>query len=165
MLDRAAIINFDNLVSQGSINAISSKKTLDVISDCIKGDDFIKLFKASKSELPDDIASIISDITNVLHDDSPELGSQIIISYRKIKAISAYCNVASPLMISHNLAALDYAICQHILPLLNGYGEQFGERLKKLANIIPSELSKSNKKINHIISRGELNMQAYGAFL
>ncbi|MBB1370785.1 AAA family ATPase [Pseudoalteromonas sp. SR45-4] len=165
MLDRAAIINFDNLVSQGSINAISSKKTFDAISECIKGEDFIKLFKASKYELPDDIASIINDITSVLHDDSPELGSQIIISYRKIKAISAYCNVASPLMISHNLAALDYAICQHILPLLNGYGEQFGERLKKLANIIPSELNKSYKKINHIISRGELNMQAYGAFL
>ncbi len=165
MLDRAAIINFDNLVNQGSINISSSADVGDVISDCIKGDDFIKLFKAPKSELPDDIASIVEDITQVLHDDSPELGSQIIISYRKIKAISTYYNVASPLMISHKLAALDYAICQHIIPLLNGYGEQFGERLKKLTNVIPNELSKSYKKINHIIARGELNMQAYGAFL
>jgi hypothetical protein len=165
MLDRASIINFDNIVSQGPINITRSLEAHNEITECVKGEDFIKLFKALKHELPDDISSIIEDITKVLHDDSAEFGSQIIISYRKIKAISSYYNVASPLMISHNLAALDYAICQHIIPLLNGYGEQFGERLKKLANIIPNELTKSYKKINYIISRGEANMQTYGAFL
>jgi len=165
MLDRAAIINFDNIISQGSINVDTSSDNLDLISECIKGEDFISLFKAPKMDLAADMSSILEDIICVLHDDSPKYGSQIIISYRKIKAISTYCNVASPLMISHNLAALDYAICQHIVPLLNGYGEQFGDRLKKLAETIPSELVKSCRKIEHIISRGELNMQTYGAFL
>jgi hypothetical protein len=165
MLDRASIINFDNIASQGPINVNHSIEAHNEITECVRGEDFIKLFKAPKTDLPDDISSIIEDITKVLHDDSAELGSQIIISYRKIKAISSYYNVASPLMISHNLAALDYAICQHIIPLLNGYGEQFGERLKKLANVIPNELTKSYRKINYIISRGEANMQTYGAFL
>jgi hypothetical protein len=165
MLDRASIINFDNLVSQGSINADVSLDEMDVITDCIKGEDFISLFKAPKTSLPADIESIIEDIMNVLHDDNPKYGSQVIISFRKVKAISAYYNVASPLMISHNLAALDYAICQHVVPLLNGYGEQFGDRLKILAETIPSDLVKSCRKIERIITRGELNMQAYGAFL
>ena len=54
---------------------------------------------------------------------------------------------------------------QHIIPLINGYGDQFGERLKKLLDTIPNELIKSCKKLDHIIARGELNMQTYGAFL
>ena len=165
MLDRASIINFDNLVGQGSMDVSFSIGELEAITDTIKGEDFIKLFKAPKSEPPSDIASIIDDITKVLHDDNPEFGAQIVISYRKIKAISSYYNVASPLMISHSLAALDYAICQHIIPLINGYGEQFGERLKKLLDTIPNELLKSCRKLDHIIARGELNMQTYGAFL
>jgi hypothetical protein len=165
MLDRASIINFDNRVGQSSMDFSFSIGEIEVITETIKGDDFIKLFKAPKSELPSNIASIIDEITKVLHDDNPAFGTQIIISYRKIKAISSYYNVASPLMISHNLAALDYAICQHIIPLINGYGEQFGERLKKLLDTIPNELIKSCKKLDHIIARGELNMQTYGAFL
>ena len=165
MLDRASIINFDNLIDQSSINAVQSVNILDVNDECIKGEDFINLFKATKSELPDDTAAILDEIISVLHDENPIFGSQVIISYRKIKAISTYCNVASPLMISHKLAALDYAVCQHIIPLLNGYGEQFGDRLRKLSSTLPVELTKSSKRVNHIIARGELNMQAYGAFL
>nr|CAC9201083.1 Uncharacterised protein [Escherichia coli] len=32
--------------------------------------------------------------------------------------------------------ALDYAVSQHILPLLNGYGQGFGKRLEALLNIL-----------------------------
>jgi hypothetical protein len=107
---------------------------------------------------------IIDIIINVLHDDDPKLGNQVIVSYRKRKAINEYHNVASTLLIDRNLYALDYAVCQHVVPLLSGYGEQFGQRLSKLLETIPDEMEMSRKRITRIITKGDLNLFSYGAF-
>jgi hypothetical protein len=122
------------------------------------------LFAATRHTLPDNIQNIIDNIINILHDDDPKLGNQVIVSYRKRKAINEYHNVASTLLIERNLYALDYAVCQHVVPLLSGYGEQFGQRLSKLLETIPDEMEMSRKRIARIITKGELNLFSYGAF-
>jgi hypothetical protein len=164
MLDRASIIHFDDIVHDGSVignlNAIENINPSSIIS----GPKFIELFAATRHTLPDDIQNIIDIIINVLHDDDPKLGNQVIVSYRKRKAINEYHNVASTLLIDRNLYALDYAVCQHVVPLLSGYGEQFGQRLSKLLETIPDEMEMSRKRITRIITKGDLNLFSYGAF-
>jgi hypothetical protein len=164
MLDRASIIHFDDIVQEGSVvgnlNAIENIK----VSSIISGPQFTALFAATRHTLPDNIQNIIDNIINVLHDDDPKLGNQVIVSYRKRKAINEYHNVASTLLIERNLYALDYAICQHVVPLLSGYGEQFGHRLSKLFETMPDEMEMSRKRIARIITKGELNLFSYGAF-
>lgn len=164
MLDRASIIHFDDIVQDGSV--IGNLNAIDNInaSSIISGPQFIELFAATRHTLPDNIQSVIDNIVNVLHDDDPKLGNQVIVSYRKRKAINEYHNVASTLLIDRNLYALDYAVCQHVVPLLSGYGEQFGYRLSKLLETIPDEMEMSRKRIARIITKGELNLFSYGAF-
>tara|TARA_R110001583_G_C5661833_1_gene409721 strand:+ start:1167 stop:3695 length:2529 start_codon:yes stop_codon:yes gene_type:complete len=164
MLDRASIIHFDDIVQDGSI--VGNLNTIDKIdaSSIISGPQFTELFAATRHTLPDNIQNIIDNIISVLHDDDPKLGNQVIVSFRKRKAISAYHNVASTLLIDRNLYALDYAVCQHIVPLLSGYGENFGLRLSKLFEIMPDEMEMSRKRISRIMTKGELNLFSYGAF-
>ena len=164
MLDRASIIHFDDIVQYGSI--VSNLSAIDTIdaSSIISGPQFTELFAATRYTLPDNIQDIIDNIIKILHDDDPKLGNQVIVSYRKRKAINEYHNVASTLLIERNLYALDYAVCQHVAPLLSGYGEQFGNRLSKLLEAIPDEMEMSRKRIERIITKGELNLFSYGAF-
>lgn len=164
MLDRCAIINFEEHVTSGSAfdnDAFGSSGERKVMS----GNDFIKLFSNTSYTLPPEIARVLDEISDVLHDDDPKLGAQVIVSYRKIKAICGYYNVASSLMISDTLTALDYAVSQHIIPLINGFGDGFGERLKKLYLVIPVEMEKSRKRLDRVIVQGEQNLNTFGAFL
>lgn len=164
MLDRTSIIHFDDIVQDGSV--VGNLNIIDAIdtSSIISGSQFTELFSATIHTLPDNIQHIIDEIISALHDDDPRLGNQVIVSYRKRKAINEYHNVASTLLIERNLYALDYAVCQHIIPLLSGYGEQFGQRLNKLIEKIPDEMEMARKRISRIIIKGELNLFSYGAF-
>ncbi|MNE95392.1 hypothetical protein D3C80_1934730 [compost metagenome] len=57
---------------------------------------------------------------------------------------------------------LDYALCQHVIPLLNGYGQGFGKRLEALILNLPDEMEKSLKMLKRILSHGNQNMFSYG---
>lgn len=162
MLDRAAIINFDEFESNYDL-AISDITPLSTPIIPISGNKFIEIFTPSSLELKDNIESILHSIITTLRNDDPSLGSPILISYRKLKAIRAYHNVASPLMYENTYAALDYAVSQHIIPLLNGYGEGFGQRLENLLAILPEEMERSHKMLNRTISLGKQNMYSFGA--
>lgn len=163
MLDRAAIINFDAMYSD-LFEFNNDEQTLDEISEKISGNQFINLFKANPSaELPDDVLKTLKDIIEVLHDDNPELGNRVIISYRKLKAIKDYHSIASNIFIEP-LEALDFAVCQHIIPLINGYGENFAKRLDSLKGKIPLDMNKSHNYLQKIITNGKTNIHTYGAF-
>ncbi|MGT9857507.1 hypothetical protein ACVWPW_27585 [Citrobacter freundii complex sp. 2025EL-00205] len=101
--------------------------------EAISGNDFIKAFQPTSLEIPQDVEQTLLSIISVLRDDRLDFGIPIIVSYRKIKAIRYYYNIAGPLMsMESRYLALDYAVSQHILPLLNGYGQGFGKRLEAL---------------------------------
>ena len=57
---------------------------------------------------------------------------------------------------------LDYAISQHVIPLLNGYGQGFGKRLEALIVNLPDEMEKSLKLLKKILNHGNQNMFSYG---
>ena len=61
--------------------------------------------------------------------------------------------------------ALDYAVAQKVLPMINGYGEQYHESLQRLLlerdrNTMP----KCNEIIQTILKKGDINMQYYQFF-
>lgn len=61
--------------------------------------------------------------------------------------------------------AFDYAVSQHLIPLLNGYGSQFGKRLENLEKELPDDMEKSRKYLNKLINYGNQNMFNYGISL
>lgn len=163
LLDRAAIISFDDFEQNYDLNILGAENLLEKSPDAISGKKFIEIFKANSLDMPADIEKILQSIILTLRDDRPEYGIPVIISYRKIKAIRSYYNVAGPLMsMESKYLGLDYAICQHIIPLLNGYGQGFGKRLEALLMIIPDEMEKSIRMLKRILNHGNQNMFGYG---
>ncbi|MGL5038603.1 MAG: AAA family ATPase, partial [Aeromonas sp.] len=162
MVDRAAIISFDDVEPNFDIS-LDSIKRLDKREHArISGNKFIELFAPNSLELAPDIEHTLKQIVDTLSEENPERGMSICVSYRKIKAMRSYYNVASPLYIDSRFVALDYAVCQHIIPLLNGYGQNFGKRLVSLLNVIPSDMVISRKMLKRIIDIGNQNMFTYG---
>ena len=166
MIDRSAIIHFDDIVTMNSVVSPTNQgiKT-DSLSKVLSGNDFIQLFNTNTLHLPENIAGILNEIVEALNTDNPKFGNPIIVSYRKIKAISSYYCIASPIMITGKLTALDYAVSQHIIPLIHGYGQGFGLRLSNVLSVIPSDMTRSRKRLERIIAIGEQNLHTYGAFL
>lgn len=163
LLDRAAIVNFDDFEPNYEVSMIGSENIINSTSEAISGKKFIDIFKANTLELPADIEKVLQSVVLTLRDDRPEYGNPIIVSYRKIKAIRSYYNVAGPLMsMESKYLGLDYAISQHVIPLLNGYGQGFGKRLEALILNLPDEMEKSLKMLKKILSHGNQNMFSYG---
>lgn len=163
LLDRAAIISFDDFELNYDLSILGSEIISEFNPEAMSGRKFIEIFSPSSLEVPPDIEKTLQSIILILRDDRSEYGMPVIISYRKIKAIRAYYNVAGPLMsMESRHLALDYAVSQHIIPLLNGYGQNFGKRLEALLLTLPDEMDKSQKMLKRILSHGNQNMHSYG---
>ncbi|EGQ8542630.1 AAA family ATPase [Vibrio parahaemolyticus] len=162
MLDRAAIISFDEIEPDYdlSLSTPVSLDELDIVP--ISGKTFIEAFAPKSLALPQEIERTLKEIVDTLRDDNAEFGSAVNVSFRKVKAIRAYHNVTSSMYIDSRFAALDYAVSQHIIPLLNGYGKNFGRRLEQLKSCIPDEMEISQKMLHRIIGNGNQNMFTYG---
>lgn len=166
LLDRAAIINFDDFEHNYDLAINESELNNNILIEAISGNDFINAFQPTSLEIPQDVEQTLLSIISVLRDDRLEFGLPIVVSYRKIKAIRYYYNIAGPLMsMESRYLALDYAVSQHILPLLNGYGQGFGKRLDALSNLIPKEMERSLKILKRIINHGNQNLFGYGSNL
>lgn len=162
MLDRASIISFDEVEPDYDLSLNSANSLDDLNIKPISGNNFIKAFAPTSLELPPDIERTLKAITDILRDDKAELGTVVNVSFRKIKAIRSYHNSTWSMYIDSNLTALDYAVSQHIIPLLNGYGKNFGRRLEQLKNVIPDEMAISSRMLKRIIDAGDQNMFTYG---
>ena len=90
--------------------------------------------------------------------------SSIHISKRKINAIRRYCFVANEVGGMRN-RPLDYAIAQHILPAIEGYGAGFRERLVKLEQKLTDlDLNMSKRALKAIIEEGDSYADTYSYF-
>jgi hypothetical protein len=110
--------------------------------------------------------SFFQEIKNLLMDNNISLGKRCVISKRKENAIERYCLVAHPLMrSSSNMRSLDYAISQHVLPLIQGSGEGYGMRLEKLLNLLDQDDFKiSNSILRRIYEAGKIDMHSFSYF-
>ncbi len=159
MIDRVAIIylepseqpiEFDSLNDEISDNGIYNYQDLDSLLIC-KSLDF------TEGE-----QRIFEIILRTLHFGVG--GVSIIISPRKQKQIRKFCSTARELMkVRYDLCALDYAVAQHVLPLINGSGAIFKDLLSKFREEI-GPLDYSKRLLKRIIERGEQNHHFYSFF-
>ena len=81
--------------------------------------------------------------------------------------IKRYCLAGKSIMDSEEnvYVALDYAVAQKILPLINGYGETYSEFLQKLLlECDQNTMPRCYELIQAILKKGNLNMQYYQFF-
>lgn len=148
LIDRAAIIQIEKPDVVNEINEITNN--VENICDFSELQNLFTPTSKWKSE-EGSIREILKNIKEKL-----ELNSGLILSPRKEIAIIKYCKVATGLLEGNSYTALDYAISQHVLPLINGRGENFESMLKVLKDaLIDKEMTKSEKILNKIIERGK----------
>lgn len=90
--------------------------------------------------------------------------TSIRISQRKMNAMKRYCHIANEIEGMHT-PPLDYAISQHVLPLIEGYGSAFKERLVDLEQKLSEyEFTISKSALNNIINQGDIFGDSYSFF-
>lgn len=111
-------------------------------------------------------ADALQSIKAVLGKQDIAFGKPIVVSHRKEMAIKQYCNKARALMgMDNDWMALDYAVLQHVLPLVNGNGTPFKQRLEALkAELIRQELPKSQAYLERMIAFGSQDLHHYDFF-
>jgi hypothetical protein len=130
--------------------------------------DFKKLMKTSVDyqEFDSREESVLNSIIDKLKDNDENLkdAPKIFVSPRKILAIKEYCSIARNL-INRGGGAIDFAVAQHILPLIEGYGEAYGCRLKVLNEELgETGLLKSQRILEQIIKSGKASHHSYSFF-
>lgn len=115
----------------------------------------------STRSMEDNTVEKFNEINNTLRENG------LFISPRVMSMIKNYCVVGSQLFDKkmNRLPALDYAVAQKILPMINGYGETYKMFLNNLSKSCDkNNMPISNRIIQDIIRKGETNMQYYQFF-
>lgn len=148
LVDRAAVI----YLPHGSSSTIR-KLQEDVVMGAVPYAELSRAFLPAAdedAELDFDEARRLRAITEILS--SPTIkGGQIHVSYRKRKAIGRYMAIAQRLDYVE-VEPLDFAIAQHVLPLIKGHGQGLRERLLKLRD----KLQENNFAVSRNIVTGIL---------
>ena len=122
----------------------------------------------ANGDLTDEEMRILAKIKEALGGTDPAKGIPTVISPRKTKAIRHYCAAARRLMRGADgagfaLTALDYAVSQYILPLINGYGDKYRRRLEDLAAAV-RPLDRSRSLLDYILRAGDEEQKFYRYF-
>jgi MoxR-like ATPase len=160
--DHTTEVLSNRLIDRASIIQINKPANLIAISETIERINSIYSYNETESLLAVVQAKWISEeelIINTLENLITKLESSdngIIISPRKRIAIENYCKVATGLLLGNTYTALDFAIAQHVLPLINGRGEDFEKNLYSVEQILKDKgMIKSEKLLGKIIKRGK----------
>lgn len=90
--------------------------------------------------------------------------TSVRVSQRKYNSMKRYCYVANQVE-GLQSQPLDFAINQHILPLIEGYGTGFKERLHNLEQkLIEFDLHISRATLRNIINNGDIYSESYSYF-
>lgn len=156
LIDRAPVIRLNNITDQ-------IRTTADIYFDgAIPAEIMRDLFIPEYAQLSKSDDSVINKIIESLNKRDSSLGQQILISQRKINAITNYCDIAGKIIGTD--VALDFAIQQHILPHIEGYGSSFKKRLQNLSELINKTYPRSAAELDRIISSGNEFTGTYSYF-
>ncbi|CAK3258538.1 AAA family ATPase [Vibrio lentus] len=156
LIDRVPVITLD--VPSDKIIDTSSLK----LEGSVRASKLKELFVPEYPELSKAEESILARIIETLGSRDPSLGKSIPISRRKVNAITSYCDIAGQMIGSE--AAMDFAIQQHILPHIEGYGASFRKRLEQLLSIVNKTYPRSAAQIERILASGNEFTGSYSYF-
>ncbi|NRP95860.1 AAA domain (dynein-related subfamily) [Marinobacterium sp. xm-g-59] len=149
LIDRVPVISLDQNFSENSGYSSGVK-----LEGAIDYDLFEEFFTDENPELSSALDKKLKDIINILSDRDPAYGTPISISHRKYTAIENYYSSAVKHDLMDSSSAFDFAISQHILPHIEGYGSKFRTRIIKLQTEIGASYPRSNKHLERILARG-----------
>ncbi len=110
------------------------------------------------------IPSLIDDFCKLMKTKNSDFGAEIYISHRKLNAMAAYCKTANK-YIEDNIVPIDFALSQHALPLINGHGKEFRNRLESLENLAKNNnLKRTSALLQNILKAGETYIDSYSFF-
>lgn len=158
LLDRASVItltnennNLDNLSLEdlGFNGAVPYQELAEAFM--ISREQTFKLQNSGKLELE---KNALAKIRHALESDARS-AHPVYISNRKMNAIYDYCAIANQLAFENDVPPLDFAIAQHVIPKIRGYGKDFKERLIDLDKVCREyRLSRSNQLVKQILDNG-----------
>lgn len=91
---------------------------------------------------------------------------KVNVSYRALEKIKKYLIIAvNKGIIEEKDLALDYAILQKLIILINGYGEEYGEKINLLKDLCNDfSLKNTVLELDKIIENGKKNNDNYSYF-
>ena len=164
-IDRAPFI----VMESGDLQANDLKSIKEVANIFpLSSNDMDHLF-GNENKIPSftkDEAIVFKKIKQVLTDGVADMGRPITISVRKEHAMRQYCEKARDIMkINGDLVSFDYAVLQHILPLIRGTGVKFGKRLQTLKEVLETQnLKLSSRYLDRMINFGLSELHSYDFF-
>lgn len=167
ILDRAPVV----VLEKSELSIIPSEIKADIERLPISALDMERLFgkakKLTEVELPIQEETALTQIRKVLEDSRADWGRPIVISPRKQKAIYFYCEKARGLFSEYenDMAAMDFAVLQHVLPQVCGNGKYFGDRLRALSQVLKDQtLLQSKAYLDQMIAYGDQDLNSYDFF-
>lgn len=116
------------------------------------------------SDLTADERTLLSRVFDCLSDTDPKFGSPTIVSPRKRLAVQSFIKKSREFEdVMERMLALDGAVSAFVLPMINGSGEAYRERLKKLLNV-SSSLTQTSRKIHAILEAGKARYDNFEYF-
>ena len=163
-LDRAWVIHIDHPSFGSILEHTDLEDELKDYEKIISFDLLKKYFTASENEeLDTSMTDVLKTMNDILTNTNE---SKLWISARSARAIKNYCIVAQKYMKNENpFLAIDYAISQKVLPLINGYGQNYKLMLEELKNFSKrNSLIKTATHIEKIINIGDQEHGYYQFF-
>lgn len=157
LLDRAWIILLEN--KEIDLNLLKNKIVLNS-KEIVSYEIFKKFSDIEDEELSSTLANRLKEIITCLRNEG------ITISPRVQKMIKNYCIKGTKVFEKgkNDLISLDYAVSQKLLPLLEGYGDEYREFLKEFNENQLSGMEKCQKIVRNMILKGDKNMKHYYFF-
>lgn len=159
LVDRVPVISLTQSKQDLNASEISSNFKLD---GAITSAKFKALLSSSDNEMSRSNEAILSQVIELLHKRDSEYGQAVPISHRKIMAIRNYCSVAGSIIGPE--IAMDFAISQHILPHIEGYGSKFKRRVQELLPILNKTHHRSTYHVERILTGGNEFTGTYSFF-
>lgn len=158
LIDRAAIITLGYGVDSGLAETQEN-----ILTGAVPYKELMAAFCPKKDE--EEMEPIqelrLKQVLDIL---STGKGAQIYFSKRKTNTITRYCHIANQLSFE-KIEPLDFAISQHILPSIRGYGQGLRDRLQLLeAKLDEFKYSVSRKIVLSIIETGDDFSDSYSFF-
>ena len=159
LLDRVPI------VSVQAPKAIEDLNYVPIVPDPISLEAFETAFGLPTNEsqkLSSDEEELFRRVKACLEDDDPKFGNQTIVSARKELSTKRFI-ARSKEYITGNLFAMDLAVLQFILPMIEGYGEQYSARLDRLKDVV-APLPKTSRQLDRMIKIGRSKHFSFSYF-
>ena len=152
------------VISMGSPYIESSSEQIASLSlDGAIGYDLLEQWFGISDNSDFSTPSLIETFCEKMQEKEVGLGAEIHISPRKKNAMTAYCEKAEKYI--NPTLAIDFALSQHALPLINGHGQDFRKRLEGLESWAKSNnLVRTANLLQDILKAGEMYVDSYSFF-